>query len=156
LILYRADEGCLRVVDGQRPYEVPSTTSDLLRSLSEFSDTSLILLDETPATTSPPENIFGDEPAHEWCYHLQKAELARQREDWPAVVEFGKAAEAFSPKDMGEWLPFLEGAIQSEAAAQTRQWMARKIPSHGTKPSANCWQMRQSGLRNPARNFKPN
>lgn len=59
----------------------------------------------------PPAAIFGEEPAHTWCYYFQKAELHRQLGDWQAVASLGdQAVEAgMSPNDEQEWLPFIEG-----------------------------------------------
>jgi len=34
-----------------------------------------------------PEDIFGKEPPHTWCYYYEKAELARQAGDWEQVAK---------------------------------------------------------------------
>ena len=58
----------------------------------------------------PAAVIFGAEPEHGWCYTYQQADLARQREDWQAVVSLYDEAEAagLAPVDVVEWLPFYE------------------------------------------------
>jgi hypothetical protein len=62
---------------------------------------------------SVPPAILGDEPPHDWCYYYEKADLARQAQDWQAVVDLGQAAEAecLTPAAGfgGEYLPFIEG-----------------------------------------------
>lgn len=71
----------------------------------------------TPAASDYPlTDIFGAEPTGSWCYYYEKADLARQFGDWPAVVSLGDAAQAagFTPVDgasnsVHEWLPFIEG-----------------------------------------------
>ncbi|HVM72989.1 MAG TPA: hypothetical protein VMT91_14590 [Anaerolineales bacterium] len=68
--------------------------------------------------SSPDLATFGPEPAHGWCYYFEKADLARQRQDWQTILELGAQAKA---KDLGtnsgsEYLPFIE------AYAQTGQW----------------------------------
>ncbi len=69
-----------------------------------------------PATDYPVTEIFGAEPEGSWCYYYEKADLARQFGDWPAVISLGDAAQraGFSPADgasnsVHEWLPFIEG-----------------------------------------------
>jgi len=59
----------------------------------------------------PPENIFGKEPTHSWCYYYQKASLAQQDQDWNTVVLLGKElnAKKLHPLDVSEWMPFFEG-----------------------------------------------
>lgn len=54
--------------------------------------------------------IYGPEPPHGWCYYFQKADLARQYQDWARVVAL--AEQAFSlndhPNDPLEYFPFIE------------------------------------------------
>lgn len=74
----------------------------------------------------PPTDLFGQEPAHNWCYFYQKAELARQLGDWQAIAELSRQAEAgnHSPNNQNEWLPFIEGLARNgewEAALQKTQ-----------------------------------
>jgi hypothetical protein len=53
---------------------------------------------------------FGMEPAHDWCYYYQKADLARQSGDWKEVVRLGNEAQKLGlhPDDPIEWMPFLQ------------------------------------------------
>jgi hypothetical protein len=66
----------------------------------------------------PPKAIFGAEPEHDWCYYYQKAELARQMDDWKRVAGLADQAlaQGFSPNKPEEWLPFIE------AYAHTGRW----------------------------------
>jgi hypothetical protein len=59
----------------------------------------------------PPQELFGAEPAHTWCYYYQKAELARQLEDWALVAELGDEAQrhGYEAGNLNEWLTFIEG-----------------------------------------------
>ncbi len=74
--------------------------------------------------TSQPENdvvppaILGAEPAHTWCYYFEKADLARQEENWDRVAEIGDRAFAipYFPDDYSEYLPIIE------AYARTGRW----------------------------------
>ena len=38
--------------------------------------------------------MFGSEPPHLWCYYFEKADLARQLQDWQSVLQLEKQARA--------------------------------------------------------------
>ena len=75
---------------------------------------------DSPLSQPVPTRIFGDEPQHTWCYYYQKADLARQLQDWNLVVSLWDQAEenGFSPGNGVEYLPFIEGF------ARTGKWKA--------------------------------
>jgi hypothetical protein len=79
------------------------------------------------AAPLPDSDIFGAEPAHTWCYYFQKADLARQSEDWDAIVELEQQAQAggFVPGFGPELLPFIEAHARlgawGEALTLSRQ-----------------------------------
>jgi len=96
--------------------------SDTLKQVASVSNLSTIL-PEPLSNDYPPADIFGTEPLHGWCYLYQKAELARQNEDWTTAVELGNQAldEGYDPNKPGsnaphEWQPFIE------AYAMTGKW----------------------------------
>ena len=76
---------------------------------------------QTPLTVSSPEDVivavgagrwpaaqFGAEAAHEWCYAYQKAELARQVEDWDQIKTIGdEALEKYEFLHPAELIPFI-------------------------------------------------
>jgi hypothetical protein len=81
---------------------------------------------------TPPINIFGAEPSPDWCYYFEKADLARQREDWGAIVSYGNLAFGLNdnPNEATERLPFIEGY------AHAGQWdraieLSRDTYAHG-------------------------
>jgi len=59
---------------------------------------------------TPPKFVFGTEPAHEWCYYYQKADLARQIGNWEEIAKIDQEAMKLSlaPRDAVEWMPFLQ------------------------------------------------
>lgn len=65
-----------------------------------------------------PPSVFGLEPAHTWCFYFEKADLARQTDDWAQVAKLGDQAFAipYLPDDISEYLPFVE------AYARTGRW----------------------------------
>ena len=85
----------------------------LLREAIPLSDPGLIRTGADPRP--PPPELFGNEPPHNWCYYYEKAELARQNEDWAGIVDLGAQASArgLSPGDALEWLPFIEAYVRT-------------------------------------------
>ncbi|MGW8250419.1 MAG: hypothetical protein ACWGO1_07230 [Anaerolineales bacterium] len=95
--------------------DIPALTEEVL-PISNLSRIEAV----KPDASFPPQEIFGDEPFHSWCYYYQTAELARQSGDWQRVIELaGEAASAgYEPPNPHERQPFIE------AYAHTGQWEA--------------------------------
>lgn len=107
LVSLPARGACLRVIDSNRP-EFSENESAIVKLTAPYSSENWIITEgESPPL---PENIFGEEPAHNWCYYYQQASLARQRGDWEAVIEIGDIVQEqkLSPSDRSEWMVFLE------------------------------------------------
>jgi hypothetical protein len=101
------DNTCMRILNGDAP-ELSIYDSERTMLIASRSDLSVILPQgDSPA---PPADLFGDEPAHAWCYYYQKADLARQRGDWEEVARLGAEAQklGLTPNDPIEWMPFLQ------------------------------------------------
>jgi hypothetical protein len=82
-------------------------------------------------------NIFGPEPGQSWCYYYEKAELARQMEDWEGLVTLADeaAAQGYTPlrsesSTAMEWRAFIEGYARAgsweQAVLLTRQAFERQ------------------------------
>jgi hypothetical protein len=100
---------CVHIMDGRWP-RLTMSDSDQTLILGKFSNIdSLILEGEQP---QPMQDIFGEEPAHEWCYTYQKAEAALQQGNWDEIIRLEEEAEArdLRPNDRVEWMPFLQAA----------------------------------------------
>ncbi|WP_322791578.1 hypothetical protein [Bellilinea sp.] len=117
VVLYFQPPGCLRVVDGEVERDnlfLPALIREAAANLS--SSRWIVTQPEQPA--QPPAFIYGNEPAHGWCYYYQKADLARQQGNWQQAAALGD--EAFSlkdyPNDPAERMPFIE------AYAQVGRW----------------------------------
>ena len=63
-----------------------------------------------------PHALFGEGPAHTWCYYFQKAELARQFEDWDQVSLLGDEVirNGYEPQNRFEWRPYVDGYLHTE------------------------------------------
>lgn len=59
--------------------------------------------------------VFGDEPAHDWCFYYQKAELAVQEKQWDEVNRLWQEANTQGLKTgvAAEYLPFIYGTAVS-------------------------------------------
>jgi hypothetical protein len=98
---------CARVINGTQP-ELSQYEEERVTMIASYSDPAHIDLDAEHAV--PPELVFGPEPAHDWCYFFEKADLARQRGDWDEVTRLGNEAlkQDLVPQDTIEWMPFLQ------------------------------------------------
>jgi hypothetical protein len=70
-------------------------------------------LTDAEPVAAPPVQFFGEEPEMDWCYFFEKAELARQEQDWKKISDLGDQAfgqgKIFFRKNAYELLPFIEG-----------------------------------------------
>lgn len=98
---------CLRLLDHKLDDNYQRLPG-LSAQASNISNLNQVLFDHQ---ATPPINIFGPEPSPNWCYYYEKADLARQRGDWVAIVEDGDLAFALNdnPNEATERLPFIEG-----------------------------------------------
>jgi len=153
ITVYVPKNGCLRVLDPVfANAEVYDRQSRWLTMTIPLSDLSRIHAD-APAPEMPT-SLFGREPAHEWCYFYEKAELARQRGDWAEVARLGAEAArlGFAPEDAAEWLPFIEGFARAgeaeEAVRLSRE--AVKADSHLRRGMCQLWARVRSDTDAPA------
>ncbi len=78
-----------------------------MRQLSAGSDINLIQQGEG----NPPERIYGKQNTETWCYYFEKADLARQFNQWDEIVRLWEESQAIGERaDNGfEIIPFIEG-----------------------------------------------
>ncbi|MBI9049730.1 MAG: hypothetical protein JEZ00_09945 [Anaerolineaceae bacterium] len=109
LSIYFQPPGCLRVLDPMVD-NYNSLLPPTLRETIPYSNLQQIIIDGA-FQAEPPHVIFRTEPQHRWCYYYQKAELARQQEDWSTVTDLGDIAFTLGdyPNDPTERFPFVEG-----------------------------------------------
>ena len=100
-------KSCVQVIDGAQPELSSHETANMI-AMASHSETEHIRLDA--AFHTPPQAVFGAEPAHGWCYFYEKAALARQRGDWQTAASLGDQAtgQKLAPFDLIEWMPFLQ------------------------------------------------
>jgi hypothetical protein len=106
--LYYDPPACLRLlepdIDANNRFIL---LESLMRKASALSNPEQIL--DSPSAAMP--TIYSPEPAHGWCYYFEKADLARQFEDWEEVAKLGDAAFKLDdhPNNPVERFVFIEG-----------------------------------------------
>ena len=113
------------IVDFQYPicFKVLDPEIDIFNpSVDELSKTALFLSDPSLISSADPEIdfdqielIFGKQPDPDWCYYFEKADLARQFEDWDQVRAIHSTVNELGlyPRDQREWFPFIEENTQN-------------------------------------------
>lgn len=112
LISVPSASSCIHVIDGSLPV-YSEDDSLLVQQVGGYSHIERIL-PSGPRLTLPGQ-IFGPEPARDWCYYYQKASLARQLGDWNEVGRLYDQTLALHLKanDSSEVIPFIEGLVNS-------------------------------------------
>ncbi|MHB8856431.1 MAG: hypothetical protein ACYC6K_07415 [Bellilinea sp.] len=98
--------GCLIVLDDAYLGDPPINATNL--NILQLSNLDQIDLDAIPIAPDPL--IFGKEPEHDWCYFFQKADLARQKQEWIEISTLMDEAFAsgLDARYSLEYLPLLE------------------------------------------------
>ncbi|HTX78677.1 MAG TPA: hypothetical protein VMC62_03375 [Longilinea sp.] len=124
IISLDAAGGCVHLYDSKQ-VENFNLETPIVNLAAAYSNADQIITTETAPT--PPADVFGSEPAHNWCYYYQKASLARQQHDWAEVARLGDEAIAknLTAYDPLEWVPFVEGYINMGREADALQILSR-------------------------------
>jgi hypothetical protein len=152
IISNSSQNACVHIIDGGKP-ELSANEIALVRLVASYSNIAQII----PNGTSPiiPENPFGKEPEHDWCYFYQKANLARQKGDWTEVLNLANDASlmGFLPGDPSEWMPFIEAYavtdqlnkasdLIQDVRNNTTVWMNICQNYDGDKRNLTNWEVR--------------
>ncbi len=156
LVIYYAPEkgNCLWVMRESDQFN-PDLPASTMKAIP-LSNPAQILVD---APGTPPEpRVFGPEPPHTWCYFYEKAELARQQEDWTAIVALAAEATAggYSPNNRLEWLPFVEAFAHTEDWGRAMELSVDALKYSKSTRNMFCpiWRgFEEEGLAAPAGTF---
>ncbi len=152
LVVFYDPPRCLRVIDPAMEGRDRLLPVNIYNAVS-ISHPEQILVDEKVGAV-PPLAIFDPEPAHGWCYYYEKADLARQRQDWQTIVSLGDTAFRLAdrPKDTSERLVFVEGYARAGRWAQARDLTQQTYQyGHDVKPMlCDTWdRIAQNTLSSP-------
>ena len=108
LTFFYSPPGCLRIVDPERDKDLPILPVEYSDMIPISNLDQIITNPERPVSLST--EIFGEEPAHTWCYYFQKADLAKQDKNWELVTQLGDEAftQGYYPQEKSEMLLFIE------------------------------------------------
>ncbi len=124
LVFSMPDDNCLRVLSpGELPDEdISARKPSLWQGLTALSRLETIITDPAQAAL-PPERFFGPENRNQWCYYFEKADLARQKQDWAAVIQLYDDALKldFGPNGTSEYVPLLEAYLRSDQVEKAYQ-----------------------------------
>ncbi|MBN1305844.1 MAG: hypothetical protein JXA13_15510 [Anaerolineales bacterium] len=139
---------CVHVMDSSLP-GYSSFESDSIMTIAPYSEIDRVLVEQ--GGRRPPENIFGAEPEHDWCYYYEKASLAHQRENWNEVLGLGEEAarNGYFPLDTIEWMPFIHASMQT-GNMDTLTDIAEKTANDDYVNSQVCKMTRQNPADDPA------
>lgn len=109
IVVYYSSEECLRVLS-PADHDLGQVYPGSLSEAVILSDPDNILRQESETAQILPK-WFGPLENKGWCYYYEKAELARQFEDWQKIVNLGEDAFGFGIKYFSteELFPFIEG-----------------------------------------------
>ena len=112
-VVHQGADRCLQVLDAAYAGQPFYTTGQ--EQLVDVSNVSRIIAE---ANDPPNPQVFGSEPPHTWCYYFEKADLARQIQDWSTVLKLERQArsQGFVPRFGPEFVPLIE------AHARTGDW----------------------------------
>ncbi len=144
-VISRPSRGCVQVLTDTY-YQGEPLLSFEENQLFELAKDNLVLTDG-PAM---PLDVFGPEPKHGWCYYYQKAELARDLENWDEIRSLWQQAQTenletgFGP----EYAPFIEMLARNQEwqAAVKLTHKAGKITKDARPFFCSFWQAQLSPL----------
>jgi len=124
-----ATDGCLRVLDPS--ITPPETVIDQTKTTfpgTKNTDLTRIINGDGGHI---PKQVIGQEPDPDWCYFFEKAEFARQEEDFTQVVSLYEETKdlGLHPLKPTEYYPFID------SYARTGDWSTAKDLTVGIIPS---------------------
>jgi len=91
IVIHAPADGCLRVLDPL--YATAETVPGMTPSLTDAIPlTNLTRIQDVQGQSQMPEQYFGSEDTNNWCYFFEKAELAKQLNNWDEVLRLYRKA----------------------------------------------------------------
>jgi len=135
------DQQCLWVIDSSdsaNPY-----LNSRLKSVLPLSNLDRVIPAEA-GSAAQLQSVFSPEPAHDWCYYFEKADLAVQQKQWTTVQQLWDEVEnkKLNTAVPMEYLPFIHGTaaagdIQTALAISKR---AKEINHKVDVPICEAWK----------------
>ncbi len=139
LAVFYNPPGCLQVLDVRLHDSMPGLPTGLSDAVPL---SRLELIHASPE--SPAHPPFTDEPKPNWCIYFERADLARQQQDWAQVARIGDVALSGSdrPNDASEYLPIIEGYAHVSRWSDALQWSATALDRNAAvrRMICNTWK----------------
>lgn len=145
LVLYYPQPGCVHILDPMYDSELYLLPDQIQRALP-YSNPRQWILPAQPPTDALPFELIGGEPRHTWCYFYQKAELARQQQEWGTILELKRESiqKGIRPEDPSEYLPFIEAYIRKGYFDDAIQMTQETFAARQSLKPALCGTWRRS------------
>ena len=125
LVIFYDYPRCLRVLDPSRDAELPRPVRmpRELREAIAISNLNQIQPNVNPPASLPTDVFKYQLGTENWCYYYEKAELARQQQDWNSIVYLAEKAFKDHPKLAAttEIIPFIEGYARAGQIERAHQ-----------------------------------
>lgn len=130
--VYFNPPGCLRILNPEDK-DLPGLPRRLTQAVTISRGDDLI--DSSGRNMVQMPAVIGSEPARGWCYYFEKADLARQQQEWQLVVRLKQESykAGLKPSDETEWLPFLEATAQLGDLDQARELTELVLKKEGAE-----------------------
>ncbi len=112
VVYHYSPPGCLRVLDPEQHKELQKIFPDSYRYFMKLSDPKGRIDPNGTANTFLWDEIYKQPIEQNWCYWFQKADLARQTEDWETIAAIGdKVLPVMKAGEASEYFVFIEAYI---------------------------------------------
>lgn len=152
IVFYKPPKGCLRLLSSNDSVDefIYSDRAALWEKSIPRSNLDLVIAN--PSIPGVPDaRYFGEENPNQWCYYFEKADLARQQQNWTNVIEIYVQAEnaGFSPGNIPEWLPLMEAYFNTGQVDRALEITNIFAPTDPTE-TANLCRLLERTTANPA------
>lgn len=142
VVFKKPSDGCLQIVTPtDSPYAYAKKNDfEFWQSSVPFSNLNRII-DDPDQQSIPPLRFFGNENRNQWCFYFEKADLARQNQQWQEIIQYYKDAEkaGFGPQIDSEWIPLLEAYIKTNQMDEALA-ITKNITNHDVSNTAGFCQ----------------
>lgn len=112
VVYYYSPPGCLRILDPEQHSDLQKIFPDSYRYFIHLSDPKGRIDPEGSSSSFIWDEIFKQPAEQNWCYYFQKADLARQTEDWEKIAAIGdEVLPVMKAGEASEYFPYIEAYI---------------------------------------------
>ncbi len=110
VVYFYSPPGCLRILDSAQHSTLP-LFPESFSAFMRFSNPKKIY-NAGDSSDFLWQHIFKRQPAENWCTWFQRADLARQSEDWESIARIGdQVLGQYDAAEASEYIPFVEAYI---------------------------------------------